>query len=97
VPESYRTLMYDEERYSSTLYIRVPLSIGSGLCSFLHVDFAEFNFEKLSEKGLGATLRAWIRAVYGRSNGPKGPLLASHRPTSWAYPRLFGQFLPEGR
>jgi hypothetical protein len=28
---------------------------------------------KLSEKGLGATLRAWIRALYGRSNGPKGP------------------------
>jgi hypothetical protein len=44
VPESYRTLMYDEERYLSTLYIRVPLSIGPGLCRFLHVDFAEFIF-----------------------------------------------------
>jgi hypothetical protein len=47
VPESYRTLMYDEERYPSTLYIRVPLSIGPVLCRFLHVDFAEFFFHAL--------------------------------------------------
>ena len=49
MPESYRILMYDEERYPSTLYIRVPLGIGPELCRFLHVDFAENEF---SEVGL---------------------------------------------
>jgi hypothetical protein len=49
VPESYRTLMYDKERYPSTLCIRVPFSIGPGLCRFLHVDFAEFIFLHFGE------------------------------------------------
>jgi hypothetical protein len=73
VPESYRILMYDEKRYPSTLYIRVPLSIGPGLCRFLHVDFAE----KTNSANFVYTAFPEIRGVPGCQNAGDARRLAT--------------------